>query len=363
MPLSRFRNRFRLPKEEAEQDTYTEIEEGVHFRGHNLWLLVISMVIACVGLNINSPAAVIGAMLISPLMGPIVGLSFGLSIGDHRLARLSVRNWLVMVFTALLASTAYFFVTPFHAETSQLSAFKQATVFDCILALFGGFAWFLGIIRKEAIKVIAGVAVATACIPPLCTAGYGLANLNAEYFLGGLYFYVINCVYIGIGTWVLSILLGYQRYYLPKNVKTGRYTGLIVSVASLFILAPSALFTYRKWQEESLSQQAEQYIRLIRKLNPEIAILQHHTYRHGNRNYLDITILNDSTYIPKAELEKHDELNKDIRLIWHYSKNSGTSSDIRYLQKQINELRQQLENSQPATLREEAAVVVQDAAP
>ena len=102
--------------------------------------------------------------------------------------QLSLHNWVIMVSTSLLASTLFFLISPFHQETDQLASFKQATIFDCMLALFGGFAWFLGIIKKEAIKVIAGVAVATSCIPPLCTAGYGLANGNWEYFFGGFYF-------------------------------------------------------------------------------------------------------------------------------------------------------------------------------
>ena len=152
MAFSNIRKTIRLPKEEEEEFTFAEIEEGVYFRGHNLWLLVISMGIACIGLNINSPAAVIGAMLISPLMGPVVGLSFGLSIGNKKLVNLSLYNWAIMIGTSLLASTVDFLVSPFHSETSQLSSFKEATIFDCLLALFGGFAWFLGIIRKEAIK-------------------------------------------------------------------------------------------------------------------------------------------------------------------------------------------------------------------
>lgn len=179
-----------LPKEELVEDTLKEIEEGVYFRGHNLWLLVISMFIACIGLNINSQAAVIGAMLISPLMGPVVGLSFGLSIHNRTLVKKSLFHWSVMIITSLLASAVFFIVSPFHEQTNQLESFKEATIFDCMLALLGGFAWFLGIIRKEAIKVIAGVAIATACIPPLCTAGYGIAHLDLEYFLGGLYFYL-----------------------------------------------------------------------------------------------------------------------------------------------------------------------------
>lgn len=112
-----FQKLFDLPKEEEEDFTFNEIEEGIYFRGHNLWLLVISMGIACIGLNINSPAAVIGAMLISPLMGPIVGAAFGLSIGNRHLIRLGIINWALMIVVALCSSTLYFFVTPFHSAT------------------------------------------------------------------------------------------------------------------------------------------------------------------------------------------------------------------------------------------------------
>ncbi len=285
MPYN-FKNTLRLPKEEDETQTYAEIEEGVYFRGHNLWLLVLSMGIACVGLNINSPAAVIGAMLISPLMGPIVGVAFGLSIKDKGLIKLSVWNWAIMVGTGLLASTFYFIITPFHSETSQLAAFKDATVFDCFLALFGGFAWFLGITRKEAIKVIAGVAVATACIPPLCTAGYGLANMNWEYFFGGLYFYLINCVFIGVATWISSIVLGYQRYYLEKDNKMNKSASILVTVLSILAVLPSLFFTIKKWNDENLKQRADNYIKLIQDKNPEIAIVPIKLLRKKKRNTL-----------------------------------------------------------------------------
>ncbi len=342
MTFEKIKKTFRLPKEEEEKQTYEEIEEGVYFRGHNLWLLVLSMGIACVGLNVNSPAAVIGAMLISPLMGPVVGLAFGLSINDKNLMKLSLWNWLIMVLTALAASTLYFLISPFHSETSQLASFKEATVFDCFLALFGGFAWFLGIIRKEAIKVIAGVAVATACIPPLCTAGYGLANFNWDYVLGGLYYYLINCVFIGIATWILSIFLGYQKSYLEKERKMNKTSIVVVTLISMLVLIPSVFFTLKKWNDENLKQQADNYIHKIQNKNPEIAVVNYNAYKKDDKKFLDITILNDSSFIAKEELVQHDLLNKDINLVWHYSKNSGTTSEIKYLQKQIDELRAEL---------------------
>lgn len=342
MAYEKLRKTLSLPKEEEEKLTYAEIEEGVYFRGHNLWLLVLSMGIACVGLNINSPAAVIGAMLISPLMGPVVGLAFGLSINHKNLVKLSLWNWGVMLLTALFASTLYFIITPFHSETSQLASFKNATIFDCLLALFGGFAWFLGITRKEAIKVIAGVAVATACIPPLCTAGYGLANFNWDYFFGGLYFYLINCVFIGIGTWILSIVLGYQKYYLEKDKKLNNTASFVVTILSLLVLLPSVFFTIKKWNDENFKQQADEYVKKIQEKNPEIAVVNYKAFEKEDKKFLDITILNDSSFLSKKELYEHDLLNKEIQLIWHYSKNSETS-EIKYLQNQIDELKKQLE--------------------
>lgn len=336
-----FQKLFALPKEEEEDFTFTEIEEGIYFRGHNLWLLVISMGIACIGLNINSPAAVIGAMLISPLMGPIVGAAFGFSIGNRHLMRLGIVNWALMIVVALCSSALYFFITPFHSETAQLESFKTATIFDCFLALLGGFAWFLGIVRKEAIKVIAGVAVSTACIPPLCTAGYGIANGNWEYFWGGFYFYLINCFFIAVGTWILSIVLGYQKYYLQKNKIRNKKMSLFISLISALILIPSILLTKKKWDREKLNERSESYIKTIKENHPELAIISHELYEQNGSRFLKITLLNDSITISKNKLEEHNNLVKDIQLIWQYSpkQQNSESEKIREVQAQISELK------------------------
>lgn len=343
MSLSSIRKTLRLPKEEEEEFTFSEIEEGVYFRGHNLWLLVISMGIACVGLNINSAAAVIGAMLISPLMGPVVGLSFGLSIGNRNLVHLSLHNWAIMIGTSLLASTAYFLISPFHSETSQLSSFKEATIFDCLLALFGGFAWFLGIIRKEAIKVIAGVAVSTACIPPLCTAGYGLATWNWEYFFGGMYFYLINCFFIGVGTWILSVVLGYQKFYLEKENRHNQRMIFVITVLSVLILIPSIILTVKKWKDEKFKNEAELYVEQMQKKFPQLTIVGHREKIENGEKFLDITVLNSKNFVTEKDLEAANFLNRDIHLRWHYAPDKTDASEITKLQVQINELKKQLE--------------------
>jgi uncharacterized hydrophobic protein (TIGR00271 family) len=340
-----FQKLFDLPKEEEEDFTFNEIEEGIYFRGHNLWLLVISMGIACIGLNINSSAAVIGAMLISPLMGPIVGAAFGFSTGNRHLIKLGVINWGLMILVALCSSTLYFFITPFHSETAQLESFKTATIFDCFLAILGGFAWFLGIVRKEAIKVIAGVAVSTACIPPLCTAGFGIANGNWEYFWGGFYFYLINCFFIGVGTWILSILLGYQKYYLQKNKIKNRKISLFISLISALILIPSIWLTKKKWDKEKLKERSESYIKTIKQNHPELTIISHEVFEEKDEKFLKITLLNDSLTISKERLDEHNGLINDIHLIWQYSpqQKNAESPLMKDMQAQISELKLEIE--------------------
>lgn len=340
-----FHKLFVLPKEEEENFTFNEIEEGIYFRGHNLWLLVISMGIACVGLNTNSSAAVIGAMLISPLMGPIVGVAFGLSIGNRNLIRLGIFNWGLMIVVAIFSSTIYFLVSPFHSETAQLELFKTATIFDCFLAILGGFAWFLGIVRKEAIKVIAGVAVSTACIPPLCTAGYGIANGNWEYFFGGFYYYLINCFFIGVGTWILSIVLGYQKFYITINKRKNRKTSILISLISAVILVPSILLTNKKWKGEKLKERSELYINTIKESHPELAIIKYELFKEKEQNFLKITLLNDSISISKERLNEHDNLVNDIHLIWKYSPAPQNSENIemKNLQVQMLVLKDEIE--------------------
>ena len=340
-----FRRLIVLPKEEDEEVTFSEIQEGVFFRGHNLWLLVISMGIACIGLNTNSSAAVIGAMLISPLMGPIVGAAFGLSIGNRLLIRLGIVNWILMIVIALFSSTMYFLISPFHAETAQLESFKTATIFDCFLAFFGGLAWFLGIVRKEAIKVIAGVAVSTACIPPLCTAGFGIANGNWEYFWGGFYFYLINCFFIGVGSFVLSIVLGYQKYYLNKNKFRNLKSYMMIGLISAVILIPSILLTKKKWDREKLKERSDHYIKSIKTNHPELAIISYESFQNKGKNFLKVTVLNDSMTLEKSRLSDHDNMVKDIHLIWQYSprQENNQNPEVKNLQTQISALQEEIQ--------------------
>ncbi len=237
---------FKLIKEEEEQETYAEILDGAKFSGHNFWIMSFAMVIACVGLNTDSVSAVIGAMLISPLMGPIVAFAFALSINDALLKRVSIKNWLLMTGISLLSSTLFFIISPFDNNTTALFSFTKATIFDISLAFFGGMAGFVGIIKKEGTKVIAGVAVATTCMPALCTAGFGLAHLDWPYFLGGLYYYLINCLFIGLATFLFSRAAKFHKRNTLSIKKTSTW---LWSIFILAMLTPAAYLSLSKWKE------------------------------------------------------------------------------------------------------------------
>ncbi len=242
------RSLFRLSKEEEFQETYAEILEGTQFKGYNLWILGFAMIIACIGLNTDSISAVIGAMLISPLMGPIVALAFGMSINDRYLKEQGIKNWLLMTLVSLMASVLYFLISPFDSNTNALLSFQKASIFDILLAFFGGMAGFIGIIKKEGTKVIAGVAVATACMPPLCTAGYGIAHLDYFYFVGGLYFYLINSLFIGLATFLTARIAGYNQ---KTNIEVPQKTVLwLWYIFITLMILPSLYIAFIKWKEQ-----------------------------------------------------------------------------------------------------------------
>ena len=215
------------------------IRGNIYFRGPNAWILAIATIIASIGLNVNSIPVVIGAMLISPLMGPIFGLGLGLGVNDMTLLKSSGKNLLVMVCISLAASFLYFLITPLSlSNPTELLARTNPTIYDVLIALFGGFAGILEQCRKEKGTVFSGVAIATALMPPLCTAGFGLASGNLGYFLGALYLFFINCLFIMLATY---ISVKYFRFRQPEydDQATGRRTKRISSILIILFIVPS----------------------------------------------------------------------------------------------------------------------------
>lgn len=246
------------------------IRGNIYFRGPNAWILAIATIIASIGLNVNSIPVVIGAMLISPLMGPIFGLGLGLGVNDMTLLKSSGKNLLVMVCISLAASFLYFLITPLSlSNPTELLARTNPTIYDVLIALFGGFAGILEQCRKEKGTVFSGVAIATALMPPLCTAGFGLASGNLGYFLGALYLFFINCLFIMLATYI-SVKYFRFRQTEYEDQATGRKTKRISSILIILFIVPSiwsavTLIRQNNFEENAVAfvEQSKTYSRSI----------------------------------------------------------------------------------------------------
>lgn len=250
---SPFRSLFQLSHDQAETVTIdASIRDGVKVAGTNLWVLMFAILIASIGLNVNSTAVIIGAMLISPLMGPIVGAGYGLAVQDVGLIKLSLRNILIFIVISLITATLYFYLTPLNQAQSELLARTQPTLWDVLIAFFGGSAGIIALTRKNVSNVVPGVAIATALMPPLCTAGYGLAHGNWEYFGGAFYLFIINCVFIALATLLFCKILR-----LPKrgfvDEKTQSLHRFLITAVILAVMVPSGFLAWQLVRQEVFS--------------------------------------------------------------------------------------------------------------
>ncbi len=238
---------------------HEEIQKSVIFKGTNLWILVFAIIIASVGLNMNSTAVIIGAMLISPLMGPINGIGYSIATYNFELFRQSIKNFGFAVIMGLIASTAYFILSPVSTAHSELLARTSPTIYDVIIALFGGLAGIVAISSKQKGNVIPGVAIATALMPPLCTAGYGLATAQWFFFFGAFYLFTINTVFIALASVTISQILKFPIRTLVDNAQKKRVNSYISAVI-IIVLLPSIYFGYNLVQKERFAENANQYI-------------------------------------------------------------------------------------------------------
>jgi uncharacterized hydrophobic protein (TIGR00271 family) len=248
---------------ESDLDNYENIHETIEkelvFKGTNLWILVFAILVASVGLNMNSTAVIIGAMLISPLMGPINGIGYSIATYDYRLFRQAVKNFLFAVIAGLFASTTYFAISPISTAHSELLARTSPTIYDVLIAFFGGMAGIVAIASKKKGNVIPGVAIATALMPPLCTAGYGLATAQFTFFFGALYLFTINTVFIALSALLISQILKLPIRGKIEESQKKRINQMISAVLTL-VLIPSIYFGYLMVQKENFTGNAEKYI-------------------------------------------------------------------------------------------------------
>ena len=235
------------------------IRKNIPFRGPNVYILFVAIIIASVGLNVNSIPVIIGAMLISPLMGPITGLGLGLGTNDRELVLFSIKNLLIMVGISLLAATLYFMLTPLEIDNpTELLARTRPTIYDVFIALFGGLAGVLETARKEKGTVISGVAIATALMPPLCTVGYGIANLSWQYTIGALFLFSINCIFIAMAAYLMAKFLKFPM----KTVEQHRTRYFILSYALVILLAATSIFTgYHVIRENDFTKMANRFVK------------------------------------------------------------------------------------------------------
>ena len=236
-----------------------DIRENIPFRGPNVYILFVAIIIASVGLNVNSIPVIIGAMLISPLMGPIIGLGLGLGTNDRELVLFSIKNLLVMVGISLLAATLYFILTPLEIDNpTELLARTRPTIYDVFIALFGGLAGVLETSRKEKGTVMAGVAIATALMPPLCTVGYGIANLSLQYTLGALFLFSINCIFIALAAYLMAKFLKFPMRTVEQN-RTGYY--ILSSGLVILLMGTSIVTGYQVIRENNFTKSANRFVK------------------------------------------------------------------------------------------------------
>lgn len=243
----------------SQSEAENSIREGISFRGTNMIILIIAIFIASLGLNTNSTAVIIGAMLISPLMGPIIGIGLGVGIHDFGLLKTSIRNLVMATLFSVATSALYFLISPVGQEHSELLARTSPTIYDVLIGFFGGAAGIVAIGSKSKGNVIPGVAIATALMPPLCTVGYGLATWQMHYFFGALYLFLINSIFIGLSTYIGVKLMKYKPAPTTDPARAHKVTKIVYIVAILTLL-PSIYLTYTMYEQNRFQLNVEKFV-------------------------------------------------------------------------------------------------------
>ncbi|TGK55414.1 DUF389 domain-containing protein [Leptospira kanakyensis] len=253
--------RFHLFDDLDKTGTIESVQKGAELKGSNLWTLIFAIFIASIGLNVNSTAVIIGAMLVSPLMGPIVGIGFAAATNDFDNLKKFLRTLSVATLASIATSFIYFSLSPINEAQSELLARTSPTIYDALIAIFGGATGIIANTRKEKGTAIAGVAIATALMPPLCTAGYGLSQGNWSYFFGATYLYLINSIFIAITTFIFVRYMEFPKVswglYKDKERKVKIYLGLF----TLILLIPSIFTAYQIVRTSYFKGKAEEFIR------------------------------------------------------------------------------------------------------
>lgn len=283
------------PQNEVEQS----IRSGVSFKGSQLLVLVFAIFIASLGLNTNSIPVIIGAMLISPLMGPIIGMGLGIGIQDFELLKKSLRNILAAVVGSLIASAVYFMISPQYEGSSQLLARTSPSIYDVFVALFGGAAGILSIACKNKGQVMPGVAIATSLMPPLCTAGYGLATLQGTFFFGALYLFFTNMIFILFATWIGVKMFRFKKVVYNNAGRTRRIQRIVYFFVTMTVII-SAFLTFRMIEKNIFINKATQFVEK-EMVFPNTQVLNQNIYVRGGERHINVTLIGAA--LPKDSLQ------------------------------------------------------------
>ncbi|MGN1480629.1 TIGR00341 family protein [Porcipelethomonas sp.] len=264
---------FSLKDDTTSQDEiYNRLVNSATIRGTNMCVLILAILIASIGLNMNSTAVIIGAMLISPLMGSIMAIAYGIASGDLKIVRRFFIGFAFQIVVSLLTSTLYFSITPISDSTSELLARTQPTIWDVLIAVFGGLAGIIGMTRKEKSNVIPGVAIATALMPPLCTAGYGLATRQWSYFFGAFYLFTLNSYFICLSSIIVLLLLKVPRHTIMEQ-KVKKKVLIRVTISTILLMIPSILIAVNMIGKSDITGFEEEKTAELSELGKEAEIL------------------------------------------------------------------------------------------
>lgn len=346
---------FNITSDKNEEGTIQTIKDNISMKGHTAWVLIFSITIASVGLNANSTAVVIGAMLISPLMGPILGLGLSIGINDLYMLRRSLNNLAVMVALSLVTSFLFFSVPLFQDETAELLARTRPDIRDVLIALSGGLALIVAITRPTPqTNTVAGVAIATALMPPLCTAGYGLAMGNWSYFFGAMFLFCINCIFIALATYTIVKFL---RFRLVEYINAKRRKNISrIATAVAAVIIGGSIFTFSNLVvEKQYMQRAKTFITELKNANIAILGDEEKNINYSNRS---ITLPLLGQQVSLVTITRWEERLKelgltDTRLIIH-------QEDESELQEQVANLQELYKNNNKLILSKDESIREKD---
>jgi len=284
---------------ELQLDAEQSIRSGVSFKGSQLMVLIFAIFIASLGLNTNNIPVIIGAMLISPLMGPIIGMGLAIGIQDFVLLKRGLKNIMAAVIGSIIASALYFLISPQYEGSSQLLARTSPSIYDVFIALFGGAAGILSIACKNKGQVMPGVAIATSLMPPLCTAGYGLATLQMQFFLGALYLFFTNMIFILFATWIGVKLMRYKKIVYNNERKAKRIQITVYWIVAATV-AMSVYLTANMIRNNMFINNATRFVE-TEMVFPNTQVLSHREYVDNGKRHIDVTLIGAA--LPKDSLQ------------------------------------------------------------